>query len=271
MDPALVAVTAEPDEPALHAAADELAARLKAPRFDSAQAPRAAALLVVTPSGLELRDPSQPRMKGVRADFLSPAMRRRASGGAGRRPLLRAVGFRGQPLEVIDATAGLARDAFVLAAAGCRVTAVERNPVIAAMLDDALRRAAEDPATGSWLPQRLALVEADARELIAALADDRRPDVICIDTMFPPRSKSALAGKEMRICRLVAGSDADAGSLLEVAMRFARRRVVVKRRLHDRGPWPRPQVRFEARSVRYDVYLPQSPCGQTRGSPDHSS
>ncbi len=253
--PAVVAVTADPDEPALRAAADDLAARLSVPRLEPAQVGCAAALLVVTPRGLELRDPSQPRVLGVRPDFLSPRMRRRASVRAGRQPLLRAVGFRGQPLEVIDATAGLARDAFVMAAAGCRVTAVERNPVIAAMLRDALRRAGEDPAVGSWLRPRLCLVEGDARELIAALAEHQRPDVVYIDTMFPPRSKSALAGKEMRVCRLVTGADEDAASLLEAAIGAARRRVVVKRRLHDRGPWPRPQLHFDARSVRYDVYL----------------
>ena len=43
--------------------------------------------------------------------------------------------------KAIDATAGMGEDAFLLAAQGYEVTLYEQNPVIAALLKDALRRA----------------------------------------------------------------------------------------------------------------------------------
>ena len=48
--------------------------------------------------------------------------------------------------RVIDATAGLGEDSFLLAAAGYEVELYERDPIIAALLADSLERAAE----GEW-------------------------------------------------------------------------------------------------------------------------
>ena len=45
-----------------------------------------------------------------------------------------------EPLTVFDATAGLGRDSFILAAAGYPVTAVERHPAIACLLPPFRRR-----------------------------------------------------------------------------------------------------------------------------------
>jgi 16S rRNA (guanine1516-N2)-methyltransferase len=49
---------------------------------------------------------------------------------------------------VIDGTAGLGKDAFVLAGLGCKVTLVERHPVVVALLADGLARAWQDPEIG---------------------------------------------------------------------------------------------------------------------------
>lgn len=43
----------------------------------------------------------------------------------------------GEQLAVVDATAGLGRDAVLLAAAKCKVTAIERNPLLAFLLQEA--------------------------------------------------------------------------------------------------------------------------------------
>ncbi len=167
--------------------------------------------------------------------------------GGGRRQLLgRAVGIRSgvRPL-VIDATAGLARDAAELASLGCQVTAIERSPVVAAMLRDGLARAPE-------LAERLQLIEGDAIDCLAGLA----ADVILLDPMFPP-GKRALAKKPSQYLQALLGQPEDVVALFEAARRSAARRVVVKRPLH--GPplvgTPAASHRFKGKSVRFDVYL----------------
>jgi 16S rRNA (guanine1516-N2)-methyltransferase len=84
---------------------------------------------------------------------------------------------------VVDATAGLGRDAFVLASVGCRVRMLERNPVVAALLDDGLARGYADPEIGPWLQERLQLIHASS---LTALTDiTPRPQVVYLDPMFP--------------------------------------------------------------------------------------
>src|SRR5688572_20080391 len=79
----------------------------------------------------------------IYADFLTgAAAHRRLHGGGRGQPIARAIGLKPgvKPPSVIDATAGLGRDAFVLACLGCEVTLLERSPTVAALLRDALER-----------------------------------------------------------------------------------------------------------------------------------
>lgn len=111
--------------------------------------------LVMTSEWLELRKRDEPKLGAIAVDFVTGAMayRRRYGGGRGE-----AVGVKGQWLpDVVDATAGLGRDAFVLACLGFRVRMFERHPVAAALLDDGLCRAYADPELGPWLEERLTL------------------------------------------------------------------------------------------------------------------
>ena len=56
--------------------------------------------------------------------------------------LAKAVGLKkGACPDVIDCTAGLGRDAFVLASLGCRVVMLERVTVVHALLNDGLAQA----------------------------------------------------------------------------------------------------------------------------------
>lgn len=185
--------------------------------------------LVLTPQRLELRKRDEPKLGGIYVDFVTGAMahRRRFGGGRGE-AVAKAVGIKGSYLpDVVDATAGLGRDAFVLAALGCRVRMLERNPVVAALLDDGLQRGYQDAEIGPWLRDRLTLLHASS---LTALADlSPRPEVVYLDPMFPHKQKSALVKKEMRVFQSLVGSDDDADGLLEPARRLATKRVVVKR------------------------------------------
>jgi 16S rRNA (guanine1516-N2)-methyltransferase len=205
-------------------------------------------LLLVEHDGvLELRAPGDRPGTGARVDL-------GAAGPAGIRslPLVRSMGDRVR--TVADATGGLLGDAWILAMAGFEVTALERNPRIAALARDGLARAARDPRVDAAALARLRLVEADAIGALGASAFD----AVLVDPMFPPRRKaSALARKDVRLLRAAAGDDPDAAALFAAALRAARLRTCVKRA--DDAPAIEgagaPDLSFEGRTSRIDVYL----------------
>jgi 16S rRNA (guanine1516-N2)-methyltransferase len=214
-------------------------------------------LLVAGGDRLELHDARRGAPGPISVDFLAgPVGYRSRSGRSRHQPIALAVGLRSGTRTVIDATAGLGGDAFLLAGLGCRVTAVERSAVLAALIRDGLARArvGGDEHLAEII-ERIQLVAGDARDVLEDLPEASRPDVVYLDPMYVPRRKSALAKKEMRICRLLVGADADAAELFEVARHVARKRVVVKR--HRRAPAlsPNPTTKHVGTTVRYDVYV----------------
>lgn len=213
--------------------------------------------LCLTPERLELRELGPGASGPIHVDFaMGSAAHRRRFGGGRHQPLARAVGLKGAtPPTVLDATAGLGRDAFVLACLGCTVCLVERSPIIAALLRDGLQRATQDPQIGSLVTARMRLVVADGGEYLRRLAEDQRPEVVFLDPMYPHRQKSALVKKEMRLLRQLVGDDEDASDLLVTALARARRRVVVKRpRLAPTLTGPAPGFQIIAPNTRFDVY-----------------
>jgi 16S rRNA (guanine1516-N2)-methyltransferase len=213
--------------------------------------------LVLTASHLELRKRDEPKLGGIFVDFVSGAMahRRRFGGGRGE-AVAKAVGIKGDYLpDVVDATAGLGRDAFVLAALGCRVRMLERHPVVAALLEDGLRRGYDDPEIGGWLRERLTLLHVVSQQALSEITP--APDVVYLDPMYPHRQKSAMVKKEMRVFQSLVGADEDADALLEPARRLAKKRIVVKR--PDYAPPLAGVVTQSAvvtKSHRFDIYPP---------------
>lgn len=257
--PPAIAIAAESTaDPAAAALAAELGLPLLAsPAIDPALAPLTH-LLVLTRERLELRELGPGAAGPVHVDFTAgPSAHRRRFGGGRHQPLARAVGLKGDATPtVVDATAGLGRDAFVLACLGCTVRLVERSPIVAVLLRDGQRRAERDPEIGRLVAERLRLHVEDGREYLRRLEEDQRPDVVYLDPMYPHRRKSALVGKEMRLLRRLVGDDADAPALLDAALACARRRVVVKRpRLAPALMGPPPTVQIAAPNTRFDVYL----------------
>ena len=211
-------------------------------------------LLVLGPEGLALRRPNDPELPGVlRVDFDRPAARQRQR-QPHRELVVQAARLRGagnEPL-LVDATAGLGRDGFLLAAAGFRVVLFEHHPVVAALLRDGLARAALLPRTAA-IAARIRLIRGDFLDGLGQLAE--RPAVIYLDPMFPHRDKSALVKKEMRLFRPLAGDDLDAPALLQAALALASHRVVVKRpRKAPIIEGAKPSYALEGKSSRYDIY-----------------
>lgn len=214
-------------------------------------------LLVATGKRLELRETHQKSAGPVYVDFISgPTAYRRISGVSRRQPIARAVGLRSGLSHVVDATAGLGRDSFLLACLGCTVTAIERSAVLVALLHDGMERVRKRNTCDHTLlrvMERITLIESDACEVLKKLTSE--PDVVYLDPMYPNRRTSAKVKKEMRICRKLVGDDQDIDQLMTVAMDTARKRVVVKRHTHTPPLLANPSLCFSGRKVRYDVYL----------------
>ena len=209
--------------------ADTGALNQLAEKWQLAHTVNATMALVLTPENLQLCKIDEPKLGGIFVDFVSGAMAHRRKFGGGRgEAVAKAVGIKkGYLPDVIDATAGLGRDAFVLAALGCRVRMLERHPVVAALLDNGLQRGYLDPEIGTWLQERMSLIHASSITALNGITD--APDVVYLDPMYPHRQKSALVKKEMRVFQSLVGADDDADSLLVPAIAVAKRRVVVKR------------------------------------------
>lgn len=170
--------------------------------------------------------------------------------------LVRAARVRGvnEPFAV-DATAGLGEDALLLAAAGFRVAMFERDATIAALLADALQRAARDPRLEATV-SRMRLVAGDAIEGLPQLTE--QPDVVYLDPMFPARRKDAATNKKLQILRALEKpcGDDEAEKLLLAALATHAHKVVVKRPL--KGPHlagVRPSHSIAGKVVRYDVIV----------------
>lgn len=211
-------------------------------------------LLTYTARRLELRQTGRAGTGPIVVDFVGGPFGYRRMHNGGRQPLARAIGVRNLSKPyVIDMTAGLGRDAFVLAALGCRVSMLERSPIVHALLADGLARAADFPALAP-VCERLSLCQADGIFYLNPLAGNR-PDVGYLDPMYPHRRQSALNKKEMRVLRDIVGDDDDAPALLAAALRVATRRVVVKRpRLAPPLEGPPPVAQIKGSTTRYDIY-----------------
>ena len=223
--------------------------------------------LLVDESGLSLQLLGPKPPGPVRCDFAGgAAQHRRLYGGGKGQDIAKAVGLNksGFTPSVLDVTAGLGQDAFVLATLGARVTLCERNPVVQALLADGIERA---QVAGSAIAEvdgdralqdvigRMRLVRQDALNYLEQLEADNLPDVIYVDPMYPPRGKAAKVKKEMQVFHQLVGENQDAGELLSLALLKARYRAVVKRPAHAPALGERePGYSLKGKSTRFDIY-----------------
>jgi 16S rRNA (guanine1516-N2)-methyltransferase len=190
-----------------------------------------------------------------RIDFAGGAVGYRfRRGGERGHPLVRAAGIKKDRIPtIVDATAGLGRDAFLLASAGTAVTLIERSAEVHELLKDALARAAAESPELAEVVARMTLIHGDARTLLPEL----EPDVVIVDPMHPPRHGTALVKQEMRQLSAIVGADEDADELMRIALASARERVVLKWPLRA-APLleaPKPSHQFAGKTVRYEVFV----------------
>tara|TARA_B110000438_G_C15651202_1_gene579627 strand:- start:270 stop:743 length:474 start_codon:yes stop_codon:yes gene_type:complete len=154
---------------------------------------------------------------------------------------------------VVDATAGLGRDAFLLASLGAEVTLIERSPDMHRLLAEGLARARKAGGGVAEVVSRMTLLYGESKDLLSTLL----PEVVLVDPMHPPRKKSALVKNEMRLIRKMIGTDEDSVELMMEALTTASKRVVLK--------WPLRAVPMEGircashqivgKTIRYDVFM----------------
>lgn len=250
------------EDAACRGEAEALAERLAAPLAEEPEP--GLPYLKVSRDGLSLaRDAME-----LRPDFADMLPRVR-QGALQREMLVRAARIKGvdRP-RAVDATAGLGEDSFLLAAAGFEVTLCEADPVIAALLADAIARASRD-ASIAPIVSRMRLVEGDSRDALASFAadpadeaPDAHPDVVYLDPMFPGRTKSAAVKKKFQLIHgLERPTDPlDEEALLRAALAAHPRKVVIKRPV--KGPHlagVKPSHSVAGKTVRYDCIVPVRP------------
>ena len=253
-----IAVTVNELDGPVAARAEALAASLSMPYSPllSVAGDEYSLLLIVTAGGVSLQQTGKGAPGPLRVDFDSGKQAWRQRHGGGRSQLIaRAVGLhKGAQPEVLDATAGLGGDSYVLAGLGCNVTMLEQSAVVAALLQDGLQRLAASPdAQLQAIAERLQLRPAIRAQDYLASADSHQ--LIYLDPMFPGAAGSAAVKKEMQLLRLLLDQPGDEVQLLQLALEKASCRVVVKR--HKQSPTiagPAPSYQLAGKAIRYDIY-----------------
>ncbi|WP_108482664.1 class I SAM-dependent methyltransferase [Oceaniglobus ichthyenteri] len=195
------------------------------------------------------------KTKELRVDFVGGAVGHRLRFGGGRgQALAKAMGLRaGKTPMIVDATAGLGRDSFLLASLGAQVVMIERSQKMHALLVQGMERAFDEGGEVREIIARMTLLNGDAKEMLPELS----AEAVLIDPMHPPSKKSALVKRELRQVREIVGADDDAADLMRIALQHARNRVVLK--------WPakaEPMQGVRAcshqilgKTTRYDVFM----------------
>lgn len=183
----------------------------------------------------------------LKADFASKDLLRRYKAGKDQ-GIIRACKPR-LGLKILDATSGWGRDAALLASFGAEVLMLERQPIMALLLEDALIRM---KSTNQNLA--LSLVAEDALIYLNQISTTDAPDLIYIDPMHPVRQKSALVKKDMQVLQKLFGQDQNVLELIQLAREKALQRVVVKWPQRLEPVMPANQT-IDGKTVRFDIYV----------------
>ena len=191
----------------------------------------------------------------LKCSFIEGPILHRLKYGKGRgKNLAKAVGMKSNKnRNIIDATAGLGYDSFILASLGAKVTLIERSEKMYEILQNGINEGVSFGGEIEKIINRMDLLFGDSKDILPKLS----PEVIMIDTMYKDRKKTALVKNNMRLVREIVGPDSDYIELLKVALNCARHRVVLKQ---PRYADPIKEIRkcshqILGRTIRYDVYM----------------
>lgn len=191
----------------------------------------------------------------LKCSFIEGPILHRLKYGKGRgQNLAKAVGMRfNKNRNIIDATAGLGYDSFILASLGAKVTLIERSQKMHELLQNGIDEGKSFGGEIEKIINRMELLFGDSKDILPKLT----PEVIMIDTMYKDRKKTALVKNNMRIVREIVGPDSDYIDLLKVALNCATNRVVLKQ---PRYAEPIKEIRkcshqILGKTIRYDIFM----------------
>ena len=191
----------------------------------------------------------------LKCSFIEGPILHRLKYGKGRgQNLAKAVGMRfNKNRNIIDATAGLGYDSFILASLGAKVTLIERSQKMHEILQNGIDEGISFGGEIEKIINRMELLFGDSKDILPKLT----PEVIMIDTMYKDRKKTALVKNNMRLVRDIVGPDPDYIELLEVALNCAKNRVVLKQ---PRYADPIKEIKkcshqILGKTIRYDIFM----------------
>ena len=191
----------------------------------------------------------------LKCSFIEGPILHRLKYGRGRgQNLARAVGMKfNKNKNIIDATAGLGYDSFILASLGAKVTLIERSQKMHEILKKGIDEGISFGGEIEKIINRMELLFGDSKDILPKLT----PEVIMIDTMYKDRKKTALVKNNMRLVREIVGPDCDNIELLKVALNCAKNRVVLKQ---PRYAEPIKEIRkyshqILGKTIRYDIFM----------------
>ena len=191
----------------------------------------------------------------LKCSFIEGPILHRLKYGKGRgQNLAKAVGMKfNKNRNIIDATAGLGYDSFILASLGAKVTLIERSQKMHTLLQNGIDEGILFGGEIEKIVNRMELLFGDSKDILPKLT----PEVIMIDTMYKDRKKTALVKNNMRLVREIVGPDSDYIDLLKVALNCAKNRVVLKQ---PRYAEPIKEIRkcshqILGKTIRYDIFM----------------
>ena len=191
----------------------------------------------------------------LKCSFIEGPILHRLKYGKGRgQNLAKAVGMKfNKNRNIIDATAGLGYDSFILASLGAKVTLIERSQKMHELLQNGINEGISFGGEIEKIINRMELLFGDSKDILPKLT----PEVIMIDTMYKERKKTALVKNNMRLVREIVGPDTDYIELLEVALNCAKNRVVLKQ---PRYAEPIKDIKncshqIIGKTIRYDIFM----------------
>ena len=191
----------------------------------------------------------------VSIDFTAGKYAHRLRFGGGRQQTLsKACGLhKKNNLSILDATAGLGQDAFVLASLNSngKIVLCEQHPAVFALLDYAIKQGTNHIQTQS-ICKRMSAMNQDA----TLLMQKKTFDVIYLDPMYPERKKKAKVKKGMQLLQQLIAHPQKAPELLDAAIHACQQRVVVKRPLHaEFYANKKADFSHKSKNTRFDIYL----------------
>lgn len=197
-----------------------------------------------------------PKIKPIFVDFCSgKSIFKRHSLLNKKQIITKAVSFKKKGDRLLDLTAGFGEDAALFAAMGFQVTAIERQPLMYLLLQDAWNRFATFDSEDVIISQkRLKFIFSEATEYLNSL--NEKYDCIYVDPMFS-EDKSALSSGRMQILQYLTEDEPfPSKEFFELALKHCQDRLVIKRPLKSENLLDGPTHGFKGKTVRYDMYKP---------------